>query len=78
MYFFSSHNNTVRWLLLLLFSVLFCVLGLHLWPMEVPRLEVKLELWLLASTTATAMQHRIAGYEQHLQPITQLTAVPDP
>ena len=31
---------------------LFFFLGGHLWPMEVPRLEVKLEL--LAYTTATA------------------------
>ena len=29
-------------------------LGLHLWNMEVPRLGVESELWLLACTTATA------------------------
>ena len=27
-----------------------------MWHMEVPRLEVELELWLLAYTAATAMQ----------------------
>ena len=31
-----------------------CFLGLHPWHMEVPRLGVKLELQLLAYTTATA------------------------
>ena len=35
---------------------LFCFLGLYLWHVEVPRLGVKLELQLLAYTTATAMQ----------------------
>ena len=34
----------------------FCLLGLHLQPMEVPRLGVESELELLAYTTATAMQ----------------------
>ena len=37
--------------------VLFCFLGLHQTHMEVPRLGVKLELQLLAYTTATAMQN---------------------
>ena len=32
----------------------FCFLGLHLWHMEVLRLEVKLELLLLAYAIATA------------------------
>ena len=39
---------------LLLFYFLFCFLGPHPWHMEVPRLEVKSELQLLAYTTATA------------------------
>ena len=37
---------------------LFFFSELHLWPMEVPRLEVKLELQLLAHATATAMPDR--------------------
>ena len=36
------------------FFFLFCFLGIHSWHMEVPRLEVCLELQLLAYTTATA------------------------
>ena len=39
----------------LLFPFIFCILGLHLQHMEVPRLGVQLELQLLAYTTATAM-----------------------
>ena len=39
---------------ILFFSFFF--LGMHLQHMEVPRLEVKLELQLLACATATAMQ----------------------
>ena len=35
----------------------FCFLGLYLWHMEVPRLEVELELQLLAYTTATATEY---------------------
>lgn len=34
----------------------FCILGLHLWHIEAPRLGVELELQRLAYTTATAMQ----------------------
>ena len=37
------------------FYFIFCLLGLHLWHMEIPRLGVKLELQPLAYTTATAM-----------------------
>ena len=40
-----------------MFVFVFVFLGLHLWHVEVPRLEVKSELQLLASTTATAMQN---------------------
>ena len=42
--------------------------------MEVPRLEVKWEVQLLAYTTAAATPDS----ELHLQPTPQLTAVPDP
>ena len=37
-----------------MFILFFCFWGLYLWHMEVPRLEVKLELQLPAYTTATA------------------------
>ena len=37
-----------------LFFFFFCLLGLHLWHMEVPRPGVQLELQLTAYTTATA------------------------
>ena len=36
--------------------VLFCILRLHLWHMEILKLGVESELQLLAYTTATAMQ----------------------
>ena len=36
------------------FFVCFCILGLYLWHMEVPRLRVKSELQLPTYTTATA------------------------
>ena len=41
---------------ILIFFSFFAFLGVHLWYMEVPRLGVKLELQLLAYTTATATQ----------------------
>ena len=37
------------------FLLVFCFLGLNLWHVEVPRLGVKLELYLLACATTTAM-----------------------
>ena len=43
------------WQSAFLLSFFFCLLGPHLRHMEVPRLEVKLELQLLAYTTATAV-----------------------
>ena len=43
----------------------FFFLGLHPWHMEVPRLGVKLELHLLASTTATAMQDPSCIFDLH-------------
>ena len=39
---------------LVFFFLFFVFLGPHVWHMEVPRLEVKMELKLLAYTTATA------------------------
>ena len=39
-----------------LFLFVFCFLGLHLWHLEVPRLEVELELQLPAYATAIAKQ----------------------
>ena len=42
--------------ILSLWRVCLVFLGPHLWHMKVPRLGVKLELWLPAYTTATAMQ----------------------
>ena len=58
------------------FCVCVCILGLHLWHMEVPRLGVESELSLLAYATATATG--TAGSEPCLQPIPQLTAMQDP
>ena len=43
----------------------FCFLGLHLQPMEVPRLEVELELQLPAYTTATAIPDLIHVCDIH-------------
>ena len=50
----SSRMNGSRRGFFLLLLLLFCILGPHLWHMEVPRLGVKLELQLPAYTTATA------------------------
>ena len=47
--------------------------GLHLWHMEVSRLGVKLELSCWPSHS-----HSNARSELHLQPTSQLTAMPDP
>ena len=38
------------------FAFAFAFLGLHPWHMEVPRLGVELDLWLLAYTTAAVTQ----------------------
>ena len=38
----------------ILYFLFFAFLGMHLWPMEVPRLEVESELQLLAYNTAAA------------------------
>ena len=51
-----------------------CFLGLHLWPMEVPRLGVESEPQVLAYTTATAMLDPSFVCDLH----PQLTATPDP
>ena len=45
-----------------------CFLEPHLRHMEVPRVQVESELWLLAYTTATATS----------DPTLQLAAMPDP
>ena len=47
-------ENVVGGRFLFLFLFLFCLLGPHPQHMEVPRLEVQLELQLLAYTTVTA------------------------
>ena len=60
-----------------LFCFVFCFLGPHPWHMEVPRLEVELELQLPAYTTATAKPHN-TGSEPHLQPAPQLMPDPQP
>ena len=54
---FNDVENVIVFLLpledfCLLFFFFFFFLGLHLWPVEVPRLEVKLKLQLLAYMTA--------------------------
>ena len=46
---------------------------MHLWHMEVPKLEVELELQLPAYATAMAMWDG-----PHMRPTPQLTATPDP
>ena len=55
------------------FFFFFCFLGPHLQDMEVPRLEVKLELQLLAYSTATAMWDLNWVCSLH-----HSTALPDP
>ena len=52
--FSLSHLKIGRVLLYFLFIYLFCILGPHLSPMEVPRLGIKSELQLPTDTTATA------------------------
>ena len=56
--------------LLFIYLFIFCFLGPHLRHMEVPRLGVKLELQLLAYTTATATQNlsRVCNLHQSSQP----------
>ena len=49
----------------------FCFLGLHLWHMDVPRLEVQSELDLRQS-------HSNTGSKPSLRPTPQLMATPDP
>jgi len=54
----TTHTLSFFFLFLLFYLFIFaCFLGLHLWPIEVPRLGVKLEQQLLAYTTATATPH---------------------
>ena len=51
-----------------IFFFFFFLLGLHPWPMEVPRLVVESELQLQAYSTATATPY--------LRPLMQLSATP--
>ena len=61
-----------------LWRVCLVFLGPHLWHMKFPRLGVKLELWLPAYTTATAMQdpscicdlHHSSWQHQILSPLS--------
>ena len=54
------------------FAFFLVFLGLYPWHMEIPRLGVDSELWLLACTTATAT------LDPSLWPTPQLTALLDP
>ena len=56
---------------MILASIFFVFLGLHLQHVDVPRLGVKLKLQLPAYATATATPD---GSELHLRPILQLLA----
>ena len=51
----------------------FFFLGMHLWNMEVPRVEVQWELQIPAYITAIAMQDPI-----HICDLQQLMEMPDP
>ena len=59
--------------------VLFCFLGPHLWPMEVPRLGFESELQQSAYTASTATQdlshvcnlHHSSGQHQILKPLSE-------
>ena len=50
----QGHLKLSSWPPSFIHFILFCFLGLHLWPMEVPGLGVELELQLPADTTDTA------------------------
>ena len=54
-------------------ALIFFLLELHLWHMEVPGLGVKSELHLQAYTTATAMQDlsHICDIHQILNPLSE-------
>ena len=71
-FFLFYWNKTIIYTIMLFFVLaflcfffFFSFLGLHLWHMEVPRKEVKLELHLLAYTTATATQNRSCVCKLH-------------
>ena len=70
-----ARQLSIRYLRVYLFIYFFVFLGLHLWHMEVPRLEVESELKPLAYATATAMWDPSHVY---LWPIPQLMAMLDP
>ena len=59
-----------------LFFFFFCFLGPHLWPMEVPRLEVELELQLPAYARATATLDLSLVCDLHHS--SQKHRIPDP
>ena len=69
--FFSK--AIIIWRSFFFFLFFFAFLGPQPWHMEVSRLGVKLELQLLAYTTAKATWRL-----SHLQPTPQLMATPDP
>ena len=54
----------------------FCFLGLHPWPVEVPRLGVEWELQLPAYATATTMQD--PSHVCDLHPSSRQHQIPDP
>ena len=60
------------------FLVFFVFLGLHSWSMEVLRLGVKSELWLLAYATATqdlsGVCDHSSGQHQILNPLSEARA----
>ena len=82
-FYIGFRNNKIHWHCFSFFSFfflfLFCFLGPHLWHMKVPRLGIKLELQLLASTTATATQdpshicdpHHSSWQRQILNPVSK-------
>ena len=51
-----SHKGKLPYNIFFSFNFIFCLLGVHSWHMEVPRLGVESKLQLLAYTTATATQ----------------------
>ena len=78
----ASFQRLEWWVSCVVWSVFFfflSFLGPHLWHMEVPRLGVQLELWLLAYTTTTALRdlscvcdlHRSSGQHWILNPLSK-------
>ena len=63
--YFASINHIEFKNLKFLFFFFFFFSGLHIRHMEVPRLGVELELQLLGTATATAMQNLTYMYDLH-------------